>query len=410
MKGADSVEQIDLENAIEILLEKIQPLKNIEEKNILDSLGFILAENILSPLNNPPFNRSPLDGFTFNSADSHGASKDTPITLKVISEVYAGDYSEEEIHPKEAFRIMTGAPIPNGCDCVIMQEEVLYDDCAKTLKIYRELKPFENFCFLGEDLKEGEVVIEKGELITYNHIGVLASLGINSIKVFKKPKVGVLSLGSELTMPGEPLERGKIYNSNLFTLISKLKYLGLDGIMFPPMNDDPILVSNFISKELKNIDFLITTGGVSVGKKDIMHDVIKELGANRLFWKINIQPGTPVLASEKDGKVILSLSGNPFASLVNFELLGRPILSKLSFNSIKKTNSAIATVRGEFSKKSSKRRFIRGYFNNGEIFLNNQKHSSGTISSLIGKNAIVDIAPNTPCLKNGDRVQVILID
>ena len=135
MKGADSVEQIDLENAIEILLEKIQPLKNIEEKNILDSLGFILAENILSPLNNPPFNRSPLDGFTFNSADSHGASKDTPITLKVISEVYAGDYSEEEIHPKEAFRIMTGAPIPNGCDCVIMQEEVLYDDCAKTLKI-----------------------------------------------------------------------------------------------------------------------------------------------------------------------------------------------------------------------------------------------------------------------------------
>ena len=410
MKGVDNMEQIELESAIEILLKKVQPLNKIEEKNILDSLGFILAEDIFSPLNNPPFNRSPLDGFTFNNIDSKNATEENPIILKVKSEIFAGDFSKEIPKAKEAFRIMTGAPIPNGCNCVIKQEEVSFDENTKTLKIYRELKEFENFCFLGEDLKVGEIVIKAGEIITYNHIGVLASLGINSIKVLKKPKVGILSLGSELLMPGMPLEKGKIYNSNLFTLISKLKYLGLDGIMYSPMIDDSVCVANFISKELKNIDFLITTGGVSVGKKDIMHDVIRELNAKRLFWKINIQPGTPVLASEKDGKLILSLSGNPFASLVNFELLGRPILSKMSLNSIKNTNSTVAIVKGSFNKKSSKRRFIRGYFNNGNIFLNDQKHSSGSISSLIGKNAIVEILPGTPALKEGDKVKVILID
>lgn len=404
------MEQISLESALEVLLEKIQPLKNVEEKYILDSLGFVLAEDILSPLNNPPFNRSPLDGFTFNNTDTIGATKDNPIAFNVISEILAGDFCDKKNLSKEAFRIMTGAPIPDGCNCVIKQEDVIFNEETKTLYVDRELKPFENFCFLGEDLKIDDLVIKQGEIITYNHIGVLASLGINTIKVFKKPKVGVLSLGSELTMPGKDLKKGKIYNSNLFTVISKLKYLGVDGVMFPPMCDDFVSVSNFISEELKNIDFLITTGGVSVGKKDIMHDVIKKLGANRLFWKINIQPGTPVLASEKDGKLILSLSGNPFASLVNFELLGRPVLSKLSSNAIKNTTLVEGVVRGGFNKKSSKRRFIRGYFRDGYIHLNDKKHSSGTISSLIGKNAIVEVLPGTPYLSEGDKVSVILID
>lgn len=404
------MEEINLEHAIETLLQNIETLKNIEEKSILDSLGFILGEDIYSKLDNPPFNRSPLDGFTFNSLDSIGATKEIPITFKVKSEIFAGDYCDDKINKNEAFRIMTGAPVPVTANCVIKQEEVYFDEETKTLKVYRELKAFENFCFAGEDLKAGELVVKAGELITYNHIGVFASLGIDSVKVFRKPKVGVLSLGSELLMPGGNLEKGKIYNSNLFTLISKLKYLGVDGVMYPPMSDDPYSVAKFIEKELKNIDILITTGGVSVGKKDIMHDVIKELNANRLFWKINIQPGTPVLASKKDNKLILSLSGNPFASLVNFELLARPVLSKLSFDSIKNTKAIDALVKGSFNKSSSKRRYIRGFFQNGYVLLNDKKHSSGTISSLIGKNCIVEILPGNKGLVEGDTVKVILID
>ncbi|MGL4997388.1 MAG: molybdopterin molybdotransferase MoeA [Cetobacterium sp.] len=404
------MEKINLEHAIEILLQNIKPLKIVETKSILNSLGFCLAEDIYSQLNSPPFNRSPLDGFTFNSIDTIKASKESPIKFSVKAEIFAGDYSDEKLHRNEAFRIMTGAPIPDGANCVIKQEEVDFDEETKVLTIYRELKAFENFCFSGEDLKAGELVVKSGEIITYNHIGVFASLGINSVQVFKKPKIGILSLGSELLMPGDLLKKGKIYNSNLFTLISKLKHLGINGVMYPPMVDDIKSVANFIEKELENVDILVTTGGVSVGKKDIMHDVIKELNAERLFWKINIQPGTPVLASKKNGKLILSLSGNPFAALVNFELLVRPILSKLSSNSIKNTIAIDASVTGNFNKSSSKRRYIRGFFENGEVFLSDKKHSSGTISSLINKNCIVEILPGNRGLYEGDRVKVILID
>ncbi|MEG0068865.1 MAG: molybdopterin molybdotransferase MoeA [Cetobacterium sp.] len=404
------MELITLEHAVKILLEKVLPIKKYEERTILNSLGFILNETIYSPLNNPPFNRSPLDGFCFNSNLSIGASKTSPKTLEVFTEIFAGDYFNKEVPSNMAVRIMTGAPIPKGCDCVIKQEDVLFDEKNKTFTLFKEMKKFENFCFLGEDLSVGDLVVEKGEVITYNHIGVLASLGIKNIQVLKKPKIGILSLGSELAMPGYALEEGKIYNSNLFTIASKLTYLGVETILYPPLRDDVDEVSNFIENHLDEIDLLITTGGVSVGKKDIMHDVLKKMHAERLFWKVDIQPGTPVLASLKNEKLILSLSGNPFASLVNFELLGRPILDKLSSGAIRKTTTISAEVVGEFSKKSVKRRFIRGYYSEGKVYINNDKHSSGTISSLLGKNSIIEILPGTPFLKDGDKVKVILID
>ncbi|MGL4987016.1 MAG: molybdopterin molybdotransferase MoeA [Treponemataceae bacterium] len=404
------MEQIDLEQAQSLLIEKTNLIKKIETKNILDSLGFVLAQDIFSPLDNPPFNRSPLDGFTFKSTDTQGATKHTPVTFSVIKEIFAGDFCTQSLQKGEAFRIMTGAPIPSGCDCVIMQEEVCFDKKTKLLEVPRELKTFENICFLGEDVKKNQLIAKKNALITYNHIGVFASLGIHEVNVFCKPKVGILSLGSELTMPSTPLKEGKIYNSNLFTLASKLKYLGCTSIIYPPLDDDEKIVSAFIEKELPFIDFLITTGGVSVGKKDIMHEVITQLGAKRLFWKINMQPGTPVLASTKNDKIILSLSGNPFASLVNFELLARPILSKMSFGAIKATKKISACVKGSFDKKSYSRRFIRGQYSDGTVFISNEKNSSGVISSLIGKNAIVEIPAGTLRLQEGEYTQVILID
>ncbi|MGL4988340.1 MAG: hypothetical protein ACRC5F_03735, partial [Cetobacterium sp.] len=166
------MEGINLEHAIETLLNKVEPLKVIEEKSILESLGFILGEDIYSKLDNPPFNRSPLDGFTFNHADSIASSKENQTIFKVKSDIFAGEYCDDNINKNEAFRIMTGAPIPNGCDCVIKQEEVEFDEITKILKISRELKKYENFCFAGEDLKSGVLVVKAGELITYNHIGI----------------------------------------------------------------------------------------------------------------------------------------------------------------------------------------------------------------------------------------------
>lgn len=404
------MEHIDLEKAIELLIENTIALEQKEERNILESLGFVLGEDIYSPIDNPPFSRSPLDGFSFNNKISKNASQNNPKKIDVFSEICAGDFLEKEVPFGSAVRIMTGAPIPKGCNCVLKQEEVEFDEENQTVTIYKEMKEFENFCYQGEDLKKGTLVINKGELITYNHIGVFASIGINKIHVYKKPIIGILSLGNELTMPGERLESGKIFNSNLFTLASRLKSLGLESLIFNPLLDNINIVSDFIEANIHKVDLLITTGGVSVGKMDIMHDVIKKINAKRLFWKVNIQPGTPVLASVKNNKIILSLSGNPFASLVNFELLGRKILEKLSCNGIKSTYTLKAKVSGNFKKKSIKRRFIRAQYINGDVFVNNDKHSSGMISSLLNKNALIDINPGNNGLNDGDIVEVILID
>lgn len=404
------MESIDLELAKKILLDNISPIEEFENKNLLDSLGYILGENIYSPIDNPPFNRSPLDGFSFDFNLSKGASKNTPINIKIIDEICAGDNSFLTPSLKEGVRIMTGAPIPNTCNCVIMQEEVDFNENTNILTIYRELKEFENYCFKGEDVKFNQLILEKNTLITYSHLGILASLGISEIKVYKKPTIGILSFGSELLMPGMSLTPGKIYNSNLFTLSGRLKELNLNPKIYPIIEDDPILAIEFIEKILPEIDFLITTGGVSVGKKDIVHDIIKITNSTRLFWKVNLQPGTPVLAWKMKNKLILSLSGNPFASLVNFELLARDVLSKLTHGLIKLPTISEAIISGEFSKYSKKRRFIRAFYDKGIVYVNNNKHSSGMISSLINKNALIDIAPGTNPLSTGDKVKVILID
>ena len=221
------MEHIDLEKAIELLIENTIALEQKEERNILESLGFVLGEDIYSPIDNPPFSRSPLDGFSFNNKISKNVSQNNPKEIDVFSEICAGDFLEKEVPFGSAVRIMTGAPIPKGCNCVLKQEEVEFNEENQTVTIYKEMKAFENFCYQGEDLEKGTLVIKKGELITYNHIGVFASIGINKVHVYKKPIIGILSLGNELTMPGERLESGKIFNSNLFTLASRLKSLGL---------------------------------------------------------------------------------------------------------------------------------------------------------------------------------------
>lgn len=402
---------IELEEAIDILLTNVKDIQDIERKGILDALGYILAEDIYAGINNPPYDRSPLDGFALNHTSTKNCSRENPVHIHIEAEVMAGDYYEKIVEENSGVRIMTGAPIPRGCNCVIKQEEVEYSEDIKILKVYKELKEYENFCFEGEDFLKGELMIEKGSLLTPNHIGVLASLGTSEVLVYRKPVVGVLITGDELVQPGRELTSGKIYNSNLFTLAAKLKKLGVEVKCYPHIADETNTVADFILEKIKDVDLFITTGGVSVGKKDIMHDVIEVMNGKRLFWRVNIQPGTPVLASLHEKKILLSLSGNPFAAMVNFELLARPVLHKLSRGMVGDTVRKKCVVsEGEFPKKTSRRRFVRARYINDRIHLTSSKHSSGQISSTLDKNAIIDIKSGTPWIKKGDVVEVLVID
>lgn len=234
-------------------------------------------------------------------------------------------------------------------------------------------------------------------------------MGIRTINVFRKPVIGVLVTGDEVTEIDSELEEGKIYDSNEMLLCARLSELGIKYIKLDKQDDNIEEVCNSIDNNIDKLDLLITTGGVSVGDKDIFHGVIEKLGAKQLFWRVNLQPGTPLMYSIYKNKPILSLSGNPFASLATFEVLARPLISKLSTDMRLQTKRVKATLLSDFNKVSKNRRFIRAIYNDGEVLLPYGGHSSGMLLSMANCNALVDIEAGNSGIKKGSKVDIILL-
>ena len=401
------MESIELEFALQIIGESIKQISSTEKIKIEDARCRIIEEDIYAPINQPPFNRSPLDGYALKSEDTVGASKSKPIRLKVINEIFAGGNINSSVKKNEAIRIMTGAEIPKGADCVIRQENTNYG--MNEVEIYSELSKYENYCFVGEDVQKGSKLISKGEKLTYVHIGLLALMGITEVVVKRKPRIGVISTGDELINSGQPLSKGKIYDSNSVTISMRLLDFGCEIISSKIIGDEVHKVSEYINNIIDNVDVIITTGGVSVGKKDIMHEVIKDINANRLFWRVNIKPGTPVIYSMYKNKPILSLSGNPFAAIATFELMGRELIYKLTGDMDLKQVKKKSFMEDEFLKESQGRRMVRGIYKNNKVYLPQGGHSSGVMASMLGCNCLIDIKPGTKKLLKGDEVEIIMI-
>ena len=398
---------IELELAIELICDSVKSINDIEEVSIEKARGRIIGEDIIAPINQPPFDRSPLDGYALRSEDITGASKKNPIKLKVIDEVCAGGYTHKEVGKNETIRIMTGAKIPKGCDCVIRQESTDYG--METVEIYQEVKHHQNYCFEGEDITKGSKLINLGEKLSYIHIGIIASMGYEKVKVIRRPKVALISTGDEVICGGKPLTEGKIYDSNRRMIASRLEELGCEVVVAEVMGDDENLIANEIKEIIKNVDVVFTTGGVSVGKKDIMHQVIKILDTKRVFWRVNMKPGTPAIYALYENKPLLCLSGNPFAAIATFELMGKQLLYKLGQDPDLKEVRKEAVLQDEFLKESRVRRLIRATYDEGKVYLPKGGHSSGMLGSMIGCNCLIDIKPGTPKLDKGEKVQVVLL-
>lgn len=404
------MKNIPLEDAIELLLDHTTAIKDTEKVDLLEAEGRILAKDILAPLSQPPFDRSPLDGYALKGEDTQGATQETPIALNVIEEIHAGTVAQKELQPGQAIRIMTGAPMPAGSNCVIRQEDTDEEALQSgKVQIYKELKPYSNYCYAGEDYKEGDLLIKKGAKLSAYHIGLMASTGLVQVEVMRKPRIALLSTGDELLDPGQQLQPGKIYNSNLYTLAIRLKELGCQPIILGTTGDNVDKTAQLIKDVMDKVDMVMTTGGVSVGVKDILHPVVAELGAYRLFWRLQMKPGTPALASVYDSKLILSLSGNPSAACITFELLFRDLLAKMLGSEELKIREVQAKMADDFLKKSPNRRFIRAKYQDGEVSLFTKQHSSGVLGSMIGCNCLVDIEAGNPGLGAGSLVKVKVI-
>lgn len=392
------MEGITFEQAIELLTAHVEAVDDTEEVLLLAALGRVAAQNYYATFDNPPFDRSPLDGYALKSSD-------TPGNFKIIGEECAGDFFAGEIKSGEALRIMTGAAMPKGSDCVIRQEDVKVD--GEKIFVNKKLKHHENYCFAGEDIKSGSLLVGEDTKITAAHIAVLASQGVNLVKIYRRPKIAIASTGDELIQPYEKLSPGKIYNSNIYLLAARLFEMGFSPKILYNLPDDADTCAEKIFSMRDELDLLITTGGVSVGKKDIMHDVVKKIG-ERIFWRVMMKPGAPVIGWTCGKFLGVALSGNPFAAYATFELLARPVLAKLSRRADILYKRGRGILANDFPKKSFGRRFIRAKFDGEKIFLPN-RHESGSLYSAVDCNALVDIPAGSDVLKAGAEVEIILL-
>lgn len=399
---------------MEQILQYTPVINETEEVELNKAGGRILAQDMVAEFNNPPFDRSPVDGYACKAEDLAGASSEHPVKLKVMEEIDAGQYSERVVESGQAVRIMTGAAIPKGCDCCIFQEDTDYGE--ETVEIYREVKQWDNYCFAGEDFKKGTTLLKKGTHIGYVEAAVLAGMGAAKVPVYRRPKVVLLTTGDEVVEPGNPLPAGKIYNSNMTMLSARMMELGIEPFYMEAVKDNPQVMAEKIKEIAEQADMIITTGGVSVGKKDIMHESIRLIDAERIFWRVNMKPGMPTLFSvyknASGGKVpVISLSGNPFGVAVTIELLIRPALEKMMQNPAIGLKEVTGVMADDFVKGIKGRRFIRAYWENGRFHLPNGLHSNGVLSSMAGCNCLIDTKTmedkESKSLKTGDKVSAV---
>src|SRR5690625_3044279 len=291
---------------------------NTETVSLEDAYGRILAEPILAEHDVPPFNRSAYDGYAIRAVDSTDASSDQPASFRVIGEIGAGHIGEDPLGEKEAYRIMTGAILPENADAIVMLEETT--ETANGFTIERVFQTNDNISFQGEDAKQGENLIATGSFIHPGTIALLATFGYATVEVARQPVVSIISTGTELLDVSEELVPGKIRNSNGPMLEGQLDRMGIPYRSFGMMEDDLDACFELVKQALAESDIVITTGGVSVGDFDYLPEIYKRLGAQVLFDKVMMRPGSVTTVASVGEKLLFGLSGNPSACFIGFEL------------------------------------------------------------------------------------------
>ena len=395
--------RISLEQALNILMNHVTHGKT-ERKTLEDCLGLVLSEDVYALLDMPPFSRSAQDGYALCSKDSIGATGENPVKLKVTGKIYAGDHLDVQVRPGEAVRIMTGAMVPAGADCVLRQEDT--DEGEDVVQIYKEVEPGCSICFKGEEYKKGHTLLHEGTKIDAAALAVASGNGIMELPVYRRVKAAVVSSGSEVVEPGTPLTPGKIYNTNTVYMKARLHQLGAQVMMSRTVGDELEIMEDALKEAANQAELVITTGGVSVGQKDLTEEALLSIGAEILFHGIAIKPGMPTLAAEKDGVLFIGLSGNPFSAAIPFEMFVRGILSlKMGDPDLKLRRETLTAVTG-FSKNSRRRRFLRGKAEGKEVWLPDQQ-ANGQMRSMVGCNCLIEIPAGSGPVKAGDKVEVL---
>ncbi|MCX7617871.1 gephyrin-like molybdotransferase Glp [Tepidiforma sp.] len=415
---------IPVEEARERILSYFSRLEP-ERKPLLDALGQVLAEDVVAPFDIPPLDNTAMDGYAVRAADTVGASEAAPVELRVIADLAAGYVLETPVGPGEAVRIMTGAPIPPGADAIVPFEETdealrgINEAARKSgaVRVLKAASPGANIRRRGEDVRSGTTVIPAGRVIRPSEVGVLASIGLTHVTVIRRPVVAILSTGDEITPPGEPLQPGRIYDANAYSVAALVrKYGGIPRILGIARDTVDDLTAKI--REGLDADMLVTSAGVSRGDFDVVKDVLAREG-NIDFWTVRMRPGKPLAFgafTAPDGRKVphLGLPGNPVSSMVSFELFGRPAI----FTMLGRADWERPTIRAiarEYVKNPDGRRFYarcivtRG--DDGRWYADlTGPQGSGMLTSMSAANALAVIPEDVPAANPGDEIECIMLD
>lgn len=392
---------------------------------LLEALGQVVADDIVAPFAIPPADNTAMDGYAVRAKDTTGATESEPKELKVVANLAAGYVLDTPVQSGEAVRIMTGAPIPPGSDAVVPFEETdeplreVGQPPAKgdRVKIFKAAGISANIRFQGEDMKEGETIIPAGSVVRPSEVGVLASVGLETIRVIRRPIVAILSTGDEITEPGKPLERGHIYDSNAYSVAALVtKYGGIPKLLGIAQDTVEDLTAKI--REGFDADMIVTSAGVSRGDFDVVKDVLAREGAID-FWTVRMKPGKPLAFGAfktPDGRSVphLGLPGNPVSSMVSFELFGRPAIDKMLGRPDTGRPLLRATTRDTIVNTDARRFYARCIVTRNEDGSYEADltgpQGSGILTSMVWANALTVIPEDLAQANPGDEIDVMMLD
>lgn len=386
---------VTIEEALKYIYQNAAP-KSLKILPLEQALGYVIAEEIIATHNLPPFDNSAMDGYAVKM-------KDADKEVRVEHTIFAGDNSNEELKDGFAIKIMTGARVPKGCECIVPIEDVTAHH--EWARLPPDLKLSRHIRLRGEDIKSGTTLLNMGQKIYAHHITLLASQGRSHIKVYKKPKVAIFASGNELKMHFESVEPHQLYNTNSPTFFARAQELGCDVDFIGTAGDSLEEIHEHIKSALES-DLIITSGGVSVGDADFTKEAFGAFGYDVFFDHVEIKPGKPTTFGRIKDTLVLNLPGNPLAAALNFELFAQSIILALSGDEAKYIVPIETKMANDYVIKGGRRTLIPGFFD-GTSFTPYEKFSPGMISPLAVSNAYIIVDESCELLKKGSSIKII---
>ena len=379
-----------------------------EEIPLTGSIGRYLARDVVAAWDSPAFGNSAMDGYAVRSEDCEAAHAEAPVVLPVIGESRAGGPVPGSLEPGTACRIFTGAPLPDGANAIVIQEDTKRS--GDRVEILEAPAQGQYIRASGSDARAGATLLRTGDRIWHGELGLLASQNVERVHAYRRPRVALLSTGDELRPLGADLQAGSIVNSNVYVLTEMLREIGVVPVPLPATPDSLPEIEATLREALL-ADVVITMGGVSVGEYDLVQEAFRLVGIEPSFWKVRIKPGKPLAFATYEGKPVIGVPGNPISAMITFEILVAPCLRKMLGDPRPHPQPIEGRLRHGYRRRPGRVEVARGYATregDDVIVTLNERQGSGSLTSFVGVNALVILPADAAELAPGERVQTIL--